>query len=146
MRRMEKPQAKKLLEFSKKMLASTFDVCITASAGWIRRIHLTDNKKPLNLHHQVKRSGKEVTGCHSPFRLAFQSTRPQGARPMMCRFITLQLVLLALCGVLLPPQWSQKSRVKAEKTKIFFRRLQAASATYLLKSDPDVSKPKISRG
>ena len=30
-------------------------------------MHLTDNKKPLNLHHQVKRSGKEVTGCHSPF-------------------------------------------------------------------------------
>lgn len=41
---------------------------------------------------------------------------------------------------------AQKSRVKAEKLKYFFRRLQAASATYLSKSDPDVSKPKISRG
>lgn len=33
-----------------------------------------------------------------------------------------------------------------KKLKYFFRRLQAASATYLSKSDPDVSKPKISRG
>lgn len=66
MRRMEKPQAKKLLEFSKKGV-DKYIRCMYNCKCRMDATHTPDGQqKPLNLLPQVKRSGKEVTGCHSP--------------------------------------------------------------------------------
>lgn len=65
---------------------------------------------------------------------------------IQCYFTILEKVCQICLRCSMPGAAWRKSRVKAEKLKYFFRRLQAASATYLSKSDPDVSKPKISRG